>query len=345
MLIKLACAEIAVLTSPTMRSHKNRLDSSNLFLYFRVGIEGYGRIGIQSFNFHLIENEGIIGDMQNVIYKMMPIILLAFIFTPIFVSAHQPRLVDTDQITVVDPTVSKAYYGTLVGSPHIYTISSTAPFNLYVGILMPYAEDSKKDVRAEIRNGDELIKVIGGTDADWEKMFEFFGQSTYWDGGEYKAQVEPGTYTITVLSTENDSKYSLAIGEIESFDGNETVSAIKIIPELKKDFFDESPISFIKSPFGWGYILIMYGLAFATGFLYRFILKKITTKTVRGLHKNIGTIDRLIRLAIWLGLLLYAISTSWNPWLLFFSGFTFFEAIFSWCGLYAAFGRNTCPIK
>jgi len=275
--------------------------------------------------------------------SVFSILAIGVFVLPSPASAHQPRLVETSEITVVDPAVSKAYYGTLTGSPHTYTVNATAPLDLYVGILMPYAEDSKKDVQAEIRKGTELIQVIGGKDADWKSIFEFFGQSTYWDGGEYKAQVEAGTYTITVRSTDNDSKYSLAIGEIEVFDGKETMNALKLIPELKSNFFSESPISFIKSPFGWGYILIMYIVAFVIGFLYRFILKKFASSTTRRVQKNIGQYDRAIRLAIALGLLLLAITTAWSPWLLFFSGFALFEAIFSWCGLYAALGKNTCP--
>jgi hypothetical protein len=225
----------------------------------------------------------------------------------------------------------------------VYTINTSEPFDLYVGILMPYAEDSNKDVQAEIRKGDEIIRTIGGKDAEWNEMFEFFGQSTYWDGGEYKERVDAGEYTISVSSSNNDSKYSLAIGQIEAFDGNETINALKLIPELKSNFFNESPISFIKSPFGWGYIILMYIFAFAFGFLYRFALKKFAKGSVRGVHKNIGKYDRAIRLAIWLVLLLWAITTSWNPILLFFSGFALFEAIFGWCGLYAAIGKNTCP--
>jgi Na+-transporting NADH:ubiquinone oxidoreductase subunit NqrB len=48
---------------------------------------------------------------------------------------------------------------------------------------------------------------------------------------------------------------------------------------------------------------------------------------------------------IGIALLVWAITTSWNPLLIFFSGFLFFEALFSWCGLYAALGKNTCPLK
>lgn len=275
--------------------------------------------------------------------RLWSIPLFALIVIALPAIAHQPRVVDSNETIVIDPAVSKAYYSTLSGQPHVYSINATEPFDLYVGILMPYKDDSKKDVLAEIRSGDELLKTLGGEAAEWKSMFEFFGQSTYWDGGDYKKRVEAGEYTITVSSPGNDSQYSLAIGEIEAFNVSETLSALRVIPELKQNFFNESPISFIKSPFGWGYILVMYILAFAFGFVYRFVLKTFAKGSVRGVNINIGKYDRAIRLAVWLGLLAWAITTTWSPWLLFFSGFALFEAVFSWCGLYAAIGRNTCP--
>ncbi len=281
--------------------------------------------------------------------KMLQKFILTFflatiIFSPTHIFAHQPRIVENDSTTVVDPEISKAYYGTLSGKSHIYTIDSAEEFNLYVGILVPDARIPKRDVAAEIYSGEELIKTIGGSDAEWKTFFEPFGQSTYWDGGEYKVRAQAGQYTIVVSSKNNDSKYSLAIGEIEAFDGKEGVNALNLIPGLKRDFFGESPIGFIMSPFGWGLILVMYLLAFIFGFIYRFVLKKFAKANNRKVHKNIGSSDRLIRFAIAVALLVLAITTTWSPLLIFFSGFALFEAIFSWCGFYAALGKNTCPI-
>ncbi len=281
--------------------------------------------------------------------KFIPIIIsILFVSTlaiPVeLVFAHQPRIVEGEETVVIDPEISKAYYGTLTGTPHTYTINSDERFDLYVGILVPDTASAQKDVTAKIYKEDDVLATIGGENAEWKTFFEPFGQSTYWDGGEYKTQAKAGTYRIVVSSTDNDSNYSLAVGEIEAFDGEEGLNALNLIPDLKRDFFEESPISFIKSPFGWGYILIMYILAFIVGFLYRFLLKKFAKGSVRGAHKNIGKYDRLIRLAIWIGLLIWAITTSWNPILLFFSGFALFEALFSWCGIYAAIGKNSCPI-
>lgn len=82
-------------------------------------------------------------------------------------------------------------------------------------------------------------------------MFEPFGYDTYWKGPEYKVRVEAGIYDIIVSSKTNDGKYSLAIGEAENFDFREIMNALDLVPKIKRDFFDESPITFIFSPFGW----------------------------------------------------------------------------------------------
>lgn len=185
---------------------------------------------------------------------------------PGWASAHQPRIVEGRQTIVVDPEISKAYYGQLTGVPDVYTIQANVPFNLYVNILVHDIALQKKDVSATIVKDGTPLATLDGARFSWTKMFEPFGYSTYWTGPEYKAKAEAGTYVITVTSSNNDSKYSLAIGEAENFDFKETMNALTLVPQLKKTFFNESPISFILSPFGWGLILVLYVLA--SGFAY-----------------------------------------------------------------------------
>jgi len=84
------------------------------------------------------------------------------------------------------------------------------------------------------------------------------------------------------------------------------------------------------------------GAAFA--FVYRAVLKVFVPKKPHGATRNIGTNDRIVRLLLGIALLVWAMLTSWSWWLVFFSGFCFFEAAFSWCGMYAALGKNTCPM-
>jgi hypothetical protein len=122
------------------------------------------------------------------------------------------------------------------------------------------------------------------------------------------------------------------------------MNALSMIPKNKREFFEKSPVDFILSPFGFGLIVIMFALSFIFGFIYRFLLKSLSKNKMRKRHKNIGWKDRLIRLGLALFLFLIAITTSWSPILLFLSGFTLFEAIFSWCGFYAAIGKSSCPL-
>jgi hypothetical protein len=251
---------------------------------------------------------------------------------------------------VPEPEISKAYYGKLMGEPDTYIIESATPFDLYVNVLVPDIPgitEQKKDVSAAvIKDGetDTPLAVIGGVNANWEKFYEPFGVSTYWRGPEYKTRAEAGRYEVHVWSSNNDSKYSLAIGEGEFFNNKEIWNALRLVPKIKSEFFEESPASFIKSPFGYGLIILMYVLALIVLVIYRAIMKRVAKNTPRGSAKNIGKSDRLLRVAIGIALLLWAITTSWNPLIIFFSGFALFEALFSWCGLYAALGKNTCPL-
>jgi len=278
------------------------------------------------------------------------VLFIGFLFClPILVLAHQPRIMESNDVIVPDPEISKAYYAKLNGEPQFYSIKSEVPFDLYVNILVPDIKDQKTDVVAYIlkinETSNQIIKVLDGTDFKWTKFFEPFGYDHYLMGPEYKAKVEAGEYEVQVTSLKNDSKYSLAIGEIENFNVKESINAINLIPKIKRDFFAESPINFILSFFGWGYILLMYIFSFIIGFIYRLVMKKLAATSIYGVGRNINTKDRIIRAVLGLIILILSITTTWNPILLFISGFCFFEAIFSWCGLYAALGKNSCPIE
>ncbi|MFH1608451.1 MAG: DUF2892 domain-containing protein [Patescibacteria group bacterium] len=279
--------------------------------------------------------------------SVLILLLAVFVLTPSLVSAHQPRITDSTEITVVDPEISKAYYGQLSGDFDLYTINSEQPFDFYVNILVPDIIDQKTDLFALIvkdKKDQEPFAFLNGVDFEWQKFHEPFGNDDYLMGPEYKVQAEAGDYDIYVWSNDNTNKYALAIGEKENFDFKEIVNAITLIPKIKKNFFNESPVNFIFSPFGWGYILIMFAFAFIVGFIYRLIIRKLAKNSNRRVGKNINKKDRLIRLALAVILLLVAILTNWCAILIFFAGFCLFEAIFSWCGLYVALGKNTCPV-
>ncbi len=263
-------------------------------------------------------------------YGFLGVVLLCGLLFPAAASAHQPRLVEGTSTTVAQPEVSKAYYGELRGEPHVFHISSSKPFALYVNILVPDIVGQKKDVSALIvKKGvtTSPLAALSGPDFAWKPFFEPFGYDHYFMGPEYRGHVGPGAYEVLVSSNNNDSKYSLAIGETEAFDATEGLSALYLIPRIKRNFFNESPLNFILSPFGWGLLVAMYLFACISGFCIRLGMKYFFG---RNTSRNLSPRARYWRLGAGVGLLLLAATTSWNPLAFYVSGYALFEALFGW---------------
>ena len=254
---------------------------------------------------------------------------LILVSCPLKVLAHQPRLVEMGIINLTEPEISKAYYGNLSGKPQIYTISTSSPIDLYVNILVPLIEGPEKNVTVKIFKGEQPMGILSPKKDDWKEFFEPFGQSMYWKGPEFKVRADAGKYKIHVQSTEKSIRYVLATGEIEAFDGPESLNAILLIPKLKKDFFEESPLSFILSPLGWGYVLLLQLLVILTGFVISKILNisriKFQTKYFQSSAKNII----ICGVFFWVTILFFAIQTSWHPLLIMMSGLALFIALIS----------------
>tara|TARA_B100001146_G_scaffold54437_1_gene47738 strand:- start:345 stop:1181 length:837 start_codon:yes stop_codon:yes gene_type:complete len=263
----------------------------------------------------------------------MVIFFLILVSWPLEVLAHQPRLVEMEKINVTEPEISKAYYGNLSGKPHIYTISTSSPIDLYVNVLVPFIEGPEKNVTVKIFKGEQPIGILSPKKDDWKEFFEPFGQSMYWKGPEFKVRADAGKYKIHVQSIEKSIRYVLATGEIEAFEGPESLRAILLIPELKKNFFKESPLSFILSPLGWGYVLLLQLLVLLMGFVISKILNisriKFQTRYFQRSAKNI----MICGVFFWATFLFFAIQTSWHPLLIMISGLALFIAIISWSKL------------
>ena len=266
---------------------------------------------------------------KNKIRIVIVIIFKIMVGFPLKTLAHQPRLVEIEKINVTEPEISKAYYGNLSGKPHIYTISTSSPIDLYVNILVPFIEGPEKNVTVKIFKGEQPMEILNPKTNDWKKFFEPFGQSMYWKGPEFKVRADAGNYKIHVQSTEKSMRYVLATGEIEAFDGTESLRAILLIPELKKNFFEESPFSFILSPLGWGYILLLQILVILIGFVISKILNisrvKFQMKYFQCSVKNI----MICGVFFWATILFFAIQTSWHPLLIMMSGLSLFIALIS----------------
>ena len=260
---------------------------------------------------------------------LIVILFLILVSWPLKVLAHQPRLVEMEKIYVTEPEISKAYYGNLSGKPHIYTISTSSPIDLYVNVLVPFIEGPEKNVIVKIFKGEQLMGILNPKKGNWKEFFEPFGHSMYWKGPEFKVRADAGKYKIHVQSTEKSIRYVLATGEIEAFDGPESLNAILLIPKLKKYFFEESPLSFILSPLGWGYVLFLQLLVILIGFSISKLLNisriKFQTKYFQSSAKNII----ICGVFFWVTILFFAIQTSWHPLLIMMSALALFMALIS----------------
>jgi len=255
---------------------------------------------------------------------------ILMLLTPGSARAHQPVVVDTETTEVVDPEISKAYYGLLSGAAHTYVITSESEFDLYVGILVPDSETPKRDVMAEIFRGDELVERLGGVDAEWVTFYEPFAQNTYWDGGEFRLRAAPGVYSVRISSPDNASKYSLAIGEIEYFGLEDQANALAVLPRIQQEFFGIPAFELIGTRYGLINLLVIYAVALVAALLYAMTLRRLLVRFVGG---SLRGFDRRLRVAGAVVVFAVAITTTWSPLLLFVSGVLLFEALFSRSGV------------
>ncbi len=200
------------------------------------------------------------------------IILIVLFLSVCAVSAHQPRLEAginssiNNPIVVQNPEISQAFYGNLNGQPDYYKITSDKPFKLFVNILVPQSPGISGDfVSAQITDSSgKTIALLDGTKSNWTPMFEEFGGDYYLQGPEFTQNVSAGTYYIKVFNTNNTGKYSMAIGDIESFPADESLKAIITIPLLKEQIFGKPVITlffeFLGIILALGSIIVLFAM-------------------------------------------------------------------------------------
>ncbi len=164
------------------------------------------------------------------------IVFLSTSLSPTF--AHQPKLIKYSPSSnkphdIIDPEISKAYYGKLSGEPHYYKIDSDIEFSFYAGITIPKIDDNIKWISIEVYDqNNNLIFNEYGKEYIWKAWYEPYARDWYWIGPqigthnnnnkEFKEslKLEPGTYLIKVFNDDNIGSYSLAVGDIEFFGAN-----------------------------------------------------------------------------------------------------------------------------
>lgn len=162
--------------------------------------------------------------------------------------AHQPRWVgDQPSVVVQNPGISQAFYARLNGGHQSYYIGSDQPFHLYLNLLVPDLPGIDTDYRAVIYKTEEtagnVLGQLDGTGFAWKPFFEPFGGDHYFLGPEYEADVPAGMYVVVVSSPDLQGRYALAVGKTEKFPPGEIIRTVGLLPKLKREFFDKSPLS------------------------------------------------------------------------------------------------------
>lgn len=240
--------------------------------------------------------------------------LIAVIFVLLVVSisvacAHQPRLVIGDNasndnpIVMQNPEVSQAFYGELQGQSNYYQIKSDNQFKFYLNLLVPASPGIPPDfISAQVLDSSgNVILTLDGTNSTWNSYFEEFGGDYYLKGPETKADLPAGTYYIKIFNTANQGKYSIAIGEEESFPLDETMKALVTIPLLKEQIFGKPVPTLFFEFLG---IIIAFG---STLVLFALLLmsrksKEITqlTVTLNSMVKPVILLGIAITTIVWL---------------------------------------------
>ena len=165
---------------------------------------------------------------------MKKIILVIFALAMIstnYASAH--KLISHDDshrdfnsaLVIPDHKISWAIYENLgTNEAKFYTFEAKKGDSFYASIVIPKIQGLEKYAPTLVLVGEDnsiMEKTIYEKGFPGNEFYEPFGQVTYWERQELRTEIpQDGTYFIVVTDEKNQSgKYSLAIGEIEDFSG------------------------------------------------------------------------------------------------------------------------------
>ncbi|MDY9924513.1 hypothetical protein [Methanobacterium sp.] len=241
---------------------------------------------------------------------LIAVILVLLLASISMVSAHQPRLntetaVSTQNPIIVDnPEISQAFYGELNGKPAYYQINSDKPFQLYVNLLVPTSPGQGGEfVSAEITDtSGNVVIFLNGTNSNWTPYFEEFGGDYYLKGPEATLEVPAGVYNIRVFNSQNQGKYSIAIGKIESFPANEAITALFTLPLLKEQFFGK-PVTTL--------FFEILGIILALGSLMTLLTLMVKSRKSEEITKITFKVGGVVAPVLWLGTIITTMVWLW----------------------------------
>ncbi|QDI89580.1 hypothetical protein Nisw_08635 [Candidatus Nitrosopumilus sp. SW] len=158
------------------------------------------------------------------------------IFVLILVSTNQAfghKLISHDDshrdfesaLLIPDHKISWAIYENLgTNEAKFYTFDAKKGDSFYASIVIPKIEgleDYSPSLVLMKEDNSNIQKIIYEKGFPGNEFYEPFGQVTYWERQELRTEIpSDGKYFIIVTDEKNQSgKYSLAVGEIEDFSG------------------------------------------------------------------------------------------------------------------------------
>ena len=196
---------------------------------------------------------------------MLRIVLILFVSCFAFsASAHQPEFPEpknvNDILNVENFNLSRAYYGELVGFPHVFAVDVTERQPLFLEILLPDIEPVEYKpsviiVRKEKRGVSEVARMLPAS-GSWVSFREPFGNDKYLRGLSYEEELEPGNYLVEVSTATGYGKYVLVVGKEEKFSIWNYFSLVSDIARVKR-FYGKSSFRAIESPLVFVPVLIL----------------------------------------------------------------------------------------
>ena len=137
------------------------------------------------------------------------------------VLAHQPKLINyspslNSPHEVINPEISKAYYGKLSGESHYFVIKSEKDFLFYTSILTPKINEDYIWMSLEVLDeNNNIVYKADGSNFKWESWYEPYARDWYWKGPEIGGEINEdtgfkksfsisaGTYLIKVYNNDN----------------------------------------------------------------------------------------------------------------------------------------------
>jgi len=162
--------------------------------------------------------------------------LYIIIFLLVLVSTNQAfghKLISHDDnhrnfdssLVIPDHKISWAIYENLgTNEAKFYTFEAKKGDSFYASIVIPKIQGLENYAPTLVLVGEDnfiMEKIIYENGFPGNEFYEPFGQVTYWERQELRTEIpQDGIYFIVVTDEKNQSgKYSLAVGEIEDFSG------------------------------------------------------------------------------------------------------------------------------